>query len=102
MKQATSEYDIGQDPGIARKRLENEQLSFGEMQVVDYRSMIQSLNANQKVFFYNVLHHVKTQNVPLYTFLTGGAGVGKSVFLRSLYQALVKYLARVQEITQMT
>ena len=94
LNQAMSEYDIGQDLGIARKRLDNEQLPFGEMQDVDYRAMIGSLNAKQQVFFYNVLHHVKTQNVPLYTFLTGGAGVGKSVVLRSLYQALVKYYSK--------
>ena len=34
----------------------------------------------------------------MYSFLTGGAGVGKSVLLRSLYQALLEfYNSRVEE-----
>lgn len=57
----------------------------------DYRSMIQNLNEKPMIFFYNTLHHFKTSDTPLYTFLTGGAGVGKSVLLRSLYQALIKF-----------
>ena len=88
------DYDIGQDLGIARKRLENDHLPLGEMQNDEYRAMVQGLNAKQKEFFYNVLHHAKTKDEPLYTFLTGGAGVGKSVLLRTLYQALLKYYTR--------
>lgn len=57
----------------------------------DYRSMIQNLNEKQMIFFYNTLHHFKTSDTPLYTFQTDGAGVGKSVLLRSLYQALIKF-----------
>ena len=34
---------------------------------------------------------MKTQRNPLYYFLSGGAGGGKSVLLRALHQALVKY-----------
>lgn len=40
---------------------------------------------------YNTLHHFKTSDTPIYTFLTGGAGVGTSVLLRPLYQALIKF-----------
>lgn len=88
---SNNEYDIGQDFGIARKRFENESLPMNEMSDNNYRSLVQSLNEKQKLFFYNVLNHFKTNETPLYTFLTGGAGVGKSVLLRSLYQALIKY-----------
>lgn len=88
---SNNEYDIGQDFGIARKRFENESLPMNEMSDNNYRSLVQSLNEKQKLFFYNVLNHFKTNETPLYTFLTGGAGVGKSVLLRSLYQALIKF-----------
>ena len=88
---AYNQYDIGQDLGIARKRMENDQLPLKEMEDDDYRVMVQSLNTKQKQFFYNVLHYLKTRETPLYLFLTGGAGVGKSVLLRALYQALLKY-----------
>jgi hypothetical protein len=76
-----NQYDIGQDLGIARKSIENVQLPLNEMIDDDYRLMIQNLNEKQMIFFYNVLHHFKTCDAPLYTFLTGGAGVGKSVLL---------------------
>lgn len=85
------QYDLGQNLGIARKSIENEQLPLNEMIDDDYRSMIQNLNEKQMIFFYNTLHHFKTSDTPLYTFLTGGAGVRKSVLLRSLYQALIKF-----------
>lgn len=44
------------------------------------------------ISFYNTFYHFKTSDAPLYTFLTGGAGVRKNVLLRSLYQALIKFL----------
>lgn len=34
---------------------------------------------------------LKTRISPLYVFLTGGAGVGKSVVTRALYQGLLKF-----------
>ena len=36
---------------------------------------------------------MKTKKDPFYNFLSGGAGVGKSVLLKALYQALVKYFS---------
>lgn len=85
------QYDLGQDLGIARKSIENEQLPLNEMTDDDYRSILQNLNEKQMLFFYNTLHHFKTSDTPLYRFLAGGACVGKSVLLRSLYQALIKF-----------
>lgn len=73
------QYDLGQD------------LPLNEMTDDDYRSMIQNLNEKQMLFFYNTLHHFKTSDTPLYRFLAGEACVGKSVLLRSLYQALIKF-----------
>lgn len=64
------QYDLGQDLGNARKSIENEQLPSNEMIDNDYRSMIQSFNEKQMIFFYNTLHHFKTCEAPLYTFLT--------------------------------
>lgn len=75
------QYDLGQDLGIARKSIEHEQLPLNEMIDDDYRSMIQNLNEKQIILFYNTLHYFKTRGTPLYTFLTVGAGVWKSVLL---------------------
>ena len=37
--------------------------------------MIRTLNMKQKEFFINVLHWIKTKEVTLHLFLTGGAGL---------------------------
>lgn len=85
-------YDFGQDLDIAQKSIENEELPLNEMIDDDYRSMIQNLNEKQMIFFYNTLHHFKTSDTPLYTFLTGGAGEGKRcsspIFISSSNQVL--------------
>ena len=38
------------------------------------------------------MHWIKCKDEPIYTFLTGGAGVGKSVVIRALYQSLYRIL----------
>ena len=57
----------------------------------EYRHMAQTLNKEQKEFFYHVLHLIKTSEEPFYCFLSGGAGVGKSHVTKALYQAALKY-----------
>ena len=37
------------------------------------------------------MHHIKTSDEPIYSFLSGGGGVGKSHLTKALYQAAVKY-----------
>lgn len=64
---------------------------MGELEDDAYRDMIRGLNEQQKLFMYHVLHKLKTDTEPLFIFLSGGAGVGKSVVTRALYQALLKY-----------
>lgn len=88
-------YDLGLDFGIGRKQVSNcdEQLS-GEMLDPEYRELVQSLYQKEMEFFYHVLHLVKTTNDPIYNFLSGGAGVGKSLLLKALYQALIKFYFR--------
>lgn len=55
------------------------------MSDTEYLNKVRSLNEDQKLFFYHVLHMVKTGNFPFYYFLTGGAGVGKSLLTTCLY-----------------
>ena len=91
--QTFSTYDIGVEFGISRKFISNEETIHGEMMDTDYRKMVQMLNKKQKEFFYHVLHWHKANKGPLYNFLSGGIGVGKSLLLRALYQALRKYFS---------
>ena len=57
-----------------------------------YRELMRCLNVKQRHFFNHVVHWIKTKDAPLYTFLTGGAVVGKSVVIRALCQTLYRYL----------
>ena len=51
-----------------------------------------SLNLRQREFFNYIVHWSKCKDEPVYAFLTGGAGVGKSVVIRALYQTLYRIL----------
>ena len=88
-----SEYDLALDLNIGRKQILEEDHLAGELNDDDFRDLVQKLNLKQKEFFYHVLHWMKTKKDPFYNFLSGGAGVGKSVLLKALYQALVKYFS---------
>ncbi|CAB4033345.1 ATP-dependent DNA helicase PIF1 [Paramuricea clavata] len=60
-----------------------------------FRKLVRSLNKEQKLFFYHVLHSVKVSYKPLRLFLSGGTGVGKSWLTNALYEALIRYLNSV-------
>ena len=86
-----NDYDLALDLGIGRNQINGFEQVQGLLCDEEYRKKVQSLNKRQKEFFYHVLFWHKTQSSPIYNFLTGGAGVGKSVFLKCLYQALTKF-----------
>lgn len=89
----TREYDLALDMNIGRKQISNDEHLTGELNDDEYRDLVQKLNIKQKEFFYHVLHWMKTKDDPIYHFLSGGAGVGKSVLLKALYQALTKFFS---------
>ena len=84
-------YDLSDDVGIPSTFSNTEPLILNELQDQDYRQLVQTLNKKQKEFFYHILHLIKTSDKPFYYFLSGGAGVGKSHLVKSLYQAALKY-----------
>ncbi|MCP4161026.1 MAG: AAA family ATPase [Deltaproteobacteria bacterium] len=57
----------------------------------DYLKNIEVLNKKQREFLYHVLHTTRTSGKPYHIFLTGGAGVGKSVLINALYECLQRY-----------
>ena len=84
-------YDLSEDVGIPSALASSEPLILNELQDQDYRQLVQTLNQKQKEFFYHILHLIKTSDKSFYYFLSGGAGVGKSHLIKSLYQAALKY-----------
>ena len=87
-----AEYDLINDIGIYPRTNDDEELVVKKLKDADFRKLVQSLNVEQKEFFYHVLNSVKTDKLPLRLFLSGGAGVGKSTVTNDLYEALIKYL----------
>ena len=58
----------------------------------EYLTLLRNLNLRQREFFNHVVHWIKCKETPIYAFLTGSAGVGKSVVIRALYQSLYRLL----------
>lgn len=51
-----------------------------------------TLNSDQRDFLLHVGHyfvHQTSSSIPLYLFVSGGAGVGKSLLIKALYQYLI-------------
>ena len=54
--------------------------------------MCRRLNLIQRRIFLHTLHCFKTnKQLPMYLYIGGGAGVGKSTVIRALYEGLVRY-----------
>ena len=84
-------YDIGTEIGVATStacvECHSERIPDDQ-----YLEIMRTLNFKQREFFNHVLHWLKTKDEPIYAFLSGGAGVGKSVLIKALYQALHRHL----------
>ena len=87
-------YDLGIDLGIRKSVVGVNVVSEALLPESKYRETIRSLNKEQKCIFYHILHWFKVNtDEPLYAFLSGGAGVGKSVTTRAMYQALYRFFS---------
>ena len=84
-------YSLSDDLGIPSTTMNTEPLVLNELPDEEYQHLVQMLNVEQKEFFYHVLHHIKTSDEPIYSFLSGGGGVGKSHLTKALYQAALKH-----------
>lgn len=58
---------------------------------VDYLHLMRSLNLRQQMIVLDVLHRVKTCNEQFCTFISGGAGVGKSHAITAIVQASLRF-----------
>ena len=89
---AAEPYDIGQDLGLPAQIVADNVQSIAVMTDEEYRKQMRTLNRKQSEFVMDVLHHAKTSDEPIYRFLSGGAGVGKTHVTTLLYQSLYRYL----------
>ena len=84
-----TQYDLGPDIGANSfvgsdmERVEN------RLPEKDYLELMSKLNRKQREIFTHILHSIVNKpEEQLCLFITGGAGVGKSVVIRTLYQSL--------------
>ena len=82
-------YDLGPDIGVV-SHIENDiEIVQNRMPENDYLQLISKLNKKQRKIFTHIVHSIThSPEEQLCVFITGGAGVGKSVVIRTLYQAL--------------
>ena len=84
-------YDMADDLGITSKTVEMSS-HVTRLPENEYLELIRCLNKKQQEFFQHVVTWVTNKDDPIYAFLTGGAGVGKSVVVRACFQALHRHL----------
>ncbi|KAJ8049153.1 hypothetical protein HOLleu_01768 [Holothuria leucospilota] len=57
----------------------------------EFLALLTILNKKQREFYIHVMQSITSMESPLHVFLTGGAGVGKSLVVKVLYQSLHRY-----------
>jgi len=58
-----------------------------------YYTLVSQLNAEQRDCFNHIINHVRhnSESNSLHLFVTGGAGTGKSLLIKALYQGLTRH-----------
>ena len=87
-------YDLGADIGLATHIANDEvEMLQARCQENEYMDMLAKLNFKQRQIFTHIIHSLTFKpDEQLCLFITGGAGVGKSLLIRTLYQALLRML----------
>ncbi len=85
------DFDIGPELGMSSKVSETE-MSAVRIPDEQYCKLLQSLNTKQREFYNHVTNWIQHKEEPLYAFLTGGAGAGKSVVIDAIFQTLHRLL----------
>ena len=82
-------YDLGPDIGTLSYEGNDIEIVQTRIPENDYLELLSKLNTKQREIFTHIVHSIlnKPQD-QLCVFITGGAGVGKSVLIRTLYQTL--------------
>ena len=60
----------------------------------EYYELVNSLNSKQNDYLMHVLNAFKLGELPVYHFVSGEAGVGKSRLIKALYQTLMRHFNR--------
>ena len=66
------------------------------MEDSEYFKLMRTLNKGQRKYCMNLLHlfKVKSKKLPIYHYIAGGAGVGKSLLIKAIQQTLLRWLTK--------
>ena len=88
-------YDIGKDLGANVSGIPNlEELQHNQMGDQEFRETVQLLNPKQRTIFDYVSNAIQNDTEQLLLFLSGGAGVGKTMTTRAIYQQLLRHYGK--------
>ncbi|KAJ8048677.1 ATP-dependent DNA helicase PIF1 [Holothuria leucospilota] len=85
-------YDIAADIGATASTAQPSEMLAHRMSDENFYVLLSHLNVRQREFYTHVMQNITRDSEPLHVFLTGGAGVGKSMVIKTLYQALHRHL----------
>ena len=89
-----SYYDLGADIGLGTHIANDDiELIQNRLPEKEYLDLLSRLKQKQRQIFTHIIHSLTFRcEEQLCVFITGGAGVGKSVVIRTLYQTLHRLL----------
>ncbi|KAG5666197.1 hypothetical protein PVAND_017659 [Polypedilum vanderplanki] len=74
---------------ISRHEIVNKYVVPDMLNDEDFLNLLNSLNVEQRDYIMHIINVFKeNREIPIYHFITGGAGVGKSVLIRAIFQAI--------------
>ena len=85
------DYDLALDLGLGRVNSSDSDIQRYDMPHSEYFNLMQSLTCQQMEFVYDTMLHLKTSSQPVYKFVSGGAGTGKSYVLKALRESAERY-----------
>ena len=90
------QVDAMEQLGQPAKRDEVERfLAPGRIEQGEFEQLLSSLNETQSKYLMHFVHAFKSGDLPIYEFLSGGAGVGKSRLIKVIYQSLIRYFGKL-------
>ena len=85
------QYDIGHDMGMGEKYATEVNYLTAPMPNEEYVELMQSLNLRQSEICAHVMQWIQARTGPMYIFIEGGAGVGKTKAAKAIYESMNRF-----------
>jgi len=87
------DIDIYETMGISvpKADITKELIVRNKLSSVNLIKLLTTLNVKQNLYLYNLLYRIKLKRVPLFDFISGQAGVGKSKLIQAIFHGINNY-----------